>query len=189
MLTRRTATVIMSAPEASCARTMIAGDPYLPVPTINRDVNVRPAMVKLSNASASADEVDDFDEVAVADHGVAERGTFDDGQVVLDRNTARVDCEVRQKIGDRQRRRQIVALAVQHDRQRLTVDCIAHRQPHGFRVKMRGWPGHHSTEQPWWTGIVETAPARARCSTCSPPRRTTASRLRSVTRSSSTRAI
>jgi hypothetical protein len=48
MLTRRTATVIISAPEASCAWTMTAGDEYLPVPTISRDVNVLSAMVKIS---------------------------------------------------------------------------------------------------------------------------------------------
>ena len=44
MFTRRTATVIMSAPDASCACTMTAGDEYLPVPTMSRDANVLPAM-------------------------------------------------------------------------------------------------------------------------------------------------
>ena len=44
MFTRRTATVTMSAPEASCACAITACDEYLPVPTISRDVNVRPAM-------------------------------------------------------------------------------------------------------------------------------------------------
>jgi len=37
MFTRRTATVIISAPEASCACTMMAGDEYLPVPTMRRE--------------------------------------------------------------------------------------------------------------------------------------------------------
>src|ERR1051325_11610893 len=110
MLTRRTATVIISAPAASCARTITAGDEYLPVPTINRDVNVLPAMLKVSIRCplSSADEVDDLDEVAVVNHGVAGGGALDDGQVVLDGNPARVDREVRQEIGDGQRRRQIV---------------------------------------------------------------------------------
>src|SRR5688572_30603336 len=44
MFTRRTATVTMSAPDASCARAMTACDGYLPVPMIRRDWNVRPAM-------------------------------------------------------------------------------------------------------------------------------------------------
>src|SRR5689334_10641307 len=46
MFTRRTATVTMSAPEASCACAMIGCDEYLPVPTIRREANVRPAMTK-----------------------------------------------------------------------------------------------------------------------------------------------
>src|SRR5687767_15720708 len=44
MFTRRTATVTMSAPDASCARAMTACDAYLPVPMIRRDRNVRPAI-------------------------------------------------------------------------------------------------------------------------------------------------
>ena len=46
MFTRRTATVTMSAPDASCACAITACDGYLPVPTMSRDENVRPAMVK-----------------------------------------------------------------------------------------------------------------------------------------------
>jgi hypothetical protein len=46
MFTRRTATVIMSAPDASCALTMTAGDEYLPVPTMRREENVLPAMTR-----------------------------------------------------------------------------------------------------------------------------------------------
>src|SRR5687767_5242779 len=44
MFTRRTATVTMSAPDASCARAMTGCDGYLPVPMISRDWNVRPAI-------------------------------------------------------------------------------------------------------------------------------------------------
>ena len=46
MLTRRTATVTMSAPDASWARCMTGNDEYLPVPTIRRDLNSRPAITK-----------------------------------------------------------------------------------------------------------------------------------------------
>jgi hypothetical protein len=48
MFTRRTATVTMSAPDASWARTMTDGDEYFPVPTMSRDAKVFPAIVKLS---------------------------------------------------------------------------------------------------------------------------------------------
>src|SRR5262245_65931987 len=44
MFTRRTATVTMSAPDASCACAITACEEYLPVPTMSRDVNVRPAI-------------------------------------------------------------------------------------------------------------------------------------------------
>ena len=78
MFTRRTATVTMSAPDAACACAMTACDGYLPVPTISRDVNVRPAMTKgvsmqivdsvavavTSSSLPAADEVHDLDRVA-----------------------------------------------------------------------------------------------------------------------------
>ena len=68
MFTRRTATVTMSAPEASCACAITACDGYLPVPTISRDVNVRPAIDEGGpdhRRLPAADEVDDLDLVAV----------------------------------------------------------------------------------------------------------------------------
>ena len=54
MFTRRTATVTMSAPEASWAWAMTMFDGYLPVPTMRRDRNVRPAM---TNGESIMDEV------------------------------------------------------------------------------------------------------------------------------------
>src|SRR5499433_1848788 len=48
-LTRRTATVTMSAPEAACARAISSKLRYLPVPTISRDLNARPAMTSWSD--------------------------------------------------------------------------------------------------------------------------------------------
>src|ERR1043166_4119004 len=41
-----TATVTMSAPDASCAFAMTALDGYLPVPMMSRDWNVFPAMTR-----------------------------------------------------------------------------------------------------------------------------------------------
>ena len=52
MLTRRTATVTISAPDASTAAAFWAKSLYLPVPTISREVKVRPATVQLSSGSA-----------------------------------------------------------------------------------------------------------------------------------------
>src|SRR5262245_19182689 len=105
MFTRRTATVIISAPEASCACTISAGDEYLPVPTISLDVKVLSAIVKLSTtpsalnaalspqALASANEVHDFNGVSLANHGVGVRVPFDNDEVVLDCHSTRIDVE------------------------------------------------------------------------------------------------
>jgi hypothetical protein len=46
MLTRRTATVTISAPDASTAAAFSSKLLYLPVPTISREVKVRPATVQ-----------------------------------------------------------------------------------------------------------------------------------------------
>ncbi len=113
MFTRRTATVTMSAPEASCACAMTACDEYLPVPTISRDVNVRPAMVKVVSAIAkaclcvsvlcgpshrrarlaAADEVHDLDAVAVTDERRRERMALENHEIVLDGDAPRIDLE------------------------------------------------------------------------------------------------
>ncbi len=52
--TRRTATVMISAPEASSAAAFCAKSLYLPVPTISRDRKVRPATVQLSSSTVAA---------------------------------------------------------------------------------------------------------------------------------------
>src|SRR5688500_6279364 len=93
MLTRRTATVTMSAPEAACACAITACEVYLPVPTIRRDANVRPAMTNgvsfnsqlptPQTRSAAADKVHDFDPVAVADDHLWKAVALDDGEVVF----------------------------------------------------------------------------------------------------------
>src|SRR6185503_3713820 len=121
MLTRRTATVTMSAPDASCARAMIACELYFPVPMISRDENVRPAMtngesliqksqspnpkrqdgrISISNHQSSfiddspaAHEIDDLHLVAVAHDDVREAMALDDRKVVLDGDAPRVDVE------------------------------------------------------------------------------------------------
>src|SRR4028119_1254149 len=99
MLTRRTATVTISAPDASRAAAFCSNDLYLPVPTIRRERNVRPATVQLSSSmctcpspranSASADEGDDLEIVAVLDRDGREGRARDDLEVALDRDARR----------------------------------------------------------------------------------------------------
>ena len=89
-LTRRTATVTISAPDASMASRMFSNDGYLPVPTMSRDLNSLPpsqsdvsymAWLLLSRliagrapdgrrASAPAHGPDDLHPVTVAQHRV-----------------------------------------------------------------------------------------------------------------------
>ena len=52
--TRRTATVTISAPDASTAAAFCSKSLYLPVPTISRERNVRPATVQVSSLAAGA---------------------------------------------------------------------------------------------------------------------------------------
>ena len=52
--TRRTATVTISVPDASCAAFITWNEGYLPVPTTSREENVRPAIVKVSVVTGSA---------------------------------------------------------------------------------------------------------------------------------------
>src|SRR3990172_520286 len=52
-LTRRTATVTISAPEASCACTISCGVRYFPVPTISRERKRRPAITSASWTAVS----------------------------------------------------------------------------------------------------------------------------------------
>src|SRR5262245_21338657 len=138
MLTRRTATVIISAPEASWARTMTDGDEYLPVPTIRREENVRSAMIRLSVGivpclifssqlsalssqplglcpSAASYEVDDLHFVACADRRDVERRAFDDDEIMLDGDTPRIDVELIQQLRDGQRSRGFERFAIQGD--------------------------------------------------------------------------
>src|SRR5689334_5249688 len=49
MFTRRTATVTISAPDASTAAAFSSRLLYLPVPTMSREVKVRPATVQVSD--------------------------------------------------------------------------------------------------------------------------------------------
>src|SRR5688500_10897566 len=116
MFTRLVATVTMSAPDAACACAITACEGYLPVPTISRDRNVRPAMTKgvsVICATSSGpsgqiehsplttpDEIDDLDAVALVHERVVEEVPLQDREVVLDSHAPRIDGELRQQVGD-----------------------------------------------------------------------------------------
>ena len=102
MLTRRTATVTISAPDASTAAAFSSKLLYLPVPTISREVKVRPATVQLSAStgalhvhSAASDEMDDLKIVAILDRHLAERRARHDLEIALDRDPPRIEARAR----------------------------------------------------------------------------------------------
>src|SRR3954468_15782451 len=111
MLTRRTATVTMSAPDASWACCMTANDEYFPVPTISRDLNSRPAMTSASfisftpTATPTAYEIDDFNLVAVLHVGAVVERALDHREVVFHGYAARVHAQLHQQCGQGQRTR------------------------------------------------------------------------------------
>src|SRR6266581_4146243 len=117
MFTRRTATVIISAPDASCARAISAGDEYFPVPTMSLEVNILSAMVKVSAIVGlpAAYEVDDFDFIAFADRRALERVALDDDEVVLDGDAARIDVELSEQRVDAHRCGDFEWIAVHSD--------------------------------------------------------------------------
>src|SRR3954464_8177475 len=104
--TRRTATVTMSAPEASCASRMTCRLGYLPVPTMSRDLNSRPARINESVMARSyqlsaADERHDLERVPVVEaHGRVLRARHH-AAVVLDRDRAPLEGEPAQELGER----------------------------------------------------------------------------------------
>src|SRR5882724_875316 len=133
MFTRRTATVIISAPDASCALTMTAFDEYLPVPTIRRDVNVLSAIVKesisvfsflfslLTFSSSATDKIHDFHRIALVNQRGRERVPLEDHEVELDGHAPPVDLQAREQIVHRHARRrpggtgELMTIAVQRN--------------------------------------------------------------------------
>src|SRR5438552_1139137 len=125
MFTRRTATVTISAPDASTARRVSSNDRYLPVPTMSRERYSRPASVKASLidiASPAPDEVDHLDRVPVVEHGRAVPGARHHGAIHLDRDPARAEAERAHQVGDRRARGERSRLLIQDD---LHDDALA----------------------------------------------------------------
>src|SRR3954468_20326755 len=97
IFTRRTATVTISAPEASTAAAFSSRLLYLPVPMISREVKVRPATGQVSGCtvagrftSAASDEMHDFVVVTVLDLHRSQRRARNDLEVALHRDARRV---------------------------------------------------------------------------------------------------
>src|SRR2546423_12943623 len=114
---RRTATVTTSAPDVSMASIICAFEAYLPVPTIRRERNSRPATANgcgsvivageirsaCATVSASSDEVDDLEVVARCKLNHGERRTVaQNGSVALDDDCPRVELQGREEISDRE---------------------------------------------------------------------------------------
>ena len=64
-------------------------------------------------ASASADEIDDFQSIALTHNRVVERLAPKNARVVLHGNTARINLELSEQIGDRQGSLEFVRFAVE----------------------------------------------------------------------------
>ncbi len=101
-LTRRTATVTISAPLAATAAAFWAKSLYLPVPTISREVNVRPATVQVSDSVISAThKMDDLQRIAFGQRDFAQCRARDDHAVALHRDLGRIEFEAADQIGNR----------------------------------------------------------------------------------------
>src|SRR5437762_2965967 len=89
-----------------------ASRPSRAVPTMRREENVFPAMVKPSMAVLplpAAHEIHDFHLIALPHDGLAEGGALQHDGVVLDRDAARIDVEARKQLGYGQRSAQLEA--------------------------------------------------------------------------------
>jgi hypothetical protein len=120
MLTRRTATVTMSAPEALWALAITACELYFPLPMISRDLNARPAMtsdVSPGIRLASTHKIHDLDAVAVLNECLRKEGSPENLEIVLDSHAARIDCQFHEQLSDRQRLVEFVEFTVERDAQ------------------------------------------------------------------------
>src|SRR5256712_12311155 len=94
-LTRRTATVTISAPDSSCAWRMISLLEYLPVPTMSRDVKSLPPSTRfVSCISTTSHGPNDFHAVTVAQRHRGVRRLRRDLAVHRDRGVLALDREV-----------------------------------------------------------------------------------------------
>ncbi len=145
IFTRLTATVTMSAPAAACACAMTAWDVYFPVPTINRDANVRPAMTNGASTTlvhqhhqtpatihtvqclASSNKIHNLDAVTVVNQCVREELSLENLEVMFDSHAARINRQLQQQIGNRDRLVEFVGFAVERDAQGTVAEWMLKR--------------------------------------------------------------
>src|SRR5688572_22750422 len=122
MFTRRTATVTISAPEASTAAAFCSKLLYLPVPTISRELKRRPATCQPSSISASADEGDNLIFVAIFHLHLAQRRARHDLEIALHRDLGRLEPQLERQLGDADPARHAPMLAIDPDRERAVLN-------------------------------------------------------------------
>src|SRR5436309_10057083 len=169
-LTRRRATVMIWAPEASCACFMTSMDEYLPVPTIRRDENSLPPMTRFvslmappSSALTPAHRSDDLHPVALVQHGRLVRTLRRHLAIHGHRGVLPLDAQVRQKPLDAQPVGDLQVLAVDHD---------LHKQNGRAPSRVRPLESLPSCSLRWdYPDQVRGVPGRTRFSGFLPPRR------------------
>src|SRR6266516_2594643 len=150
--TRRTATVTISAPDASIARCIVSLSRYFPVPTRRREWTVRPAMVSGVSRTTStvvvirspaSHEMHQLDRVARGDLHLAERRAAHDRAVVLHHHGARVERQRLQQLEQGGAARHRPLLPVHRDVDGLARHCF--RNPSSMlRAAVAGSAASHS---------------------------------------------
>src|SRR5262245_2999575 len=120
MSRRRTATVTISAPDASSAALVCSRSLYLPVPTIRREPSSRVSMRSRSDMTAPwclapAHELHDLELIAVAQGRGRVQGARHDFTVALHGDRAGLDAELHEQRRDRDAGRDLARLAVDLD--------------------------------------------------------------------------
>src|SRR5437868_13320393 len=100
MLTRLTATVTISAPDAASAAAFCSKLLYLPVPTISREVKVRPATLQVSAISAAPHEGDDLIIVAILDRHLTQSRARHDPKIAFHGHPGWLQAELERELGN-----------------------------------------------------------------------------------------
>src|SRR4030095_11767826 len=167
-LTRRTATVTISAPEASMASRMFSNEGYFPVPTMRRDLNsLPPSHSDVSYMSAPSHGTDDLHAVALREHGVGVARLEADLPVEGHRGVLAADLELAEQTLDGEPFGQLHRLPVHSDGHRAPES----KKPHLDRVRSRLITLAPRSLRWDYPDQVRGVPGRTRFSGNLPPRR------------------
>src|SRR5688572_16625016 len=124
-LTRRTATVTISASDASMARIIVSLALYLPVPRTSRERNSRPAIVNglsinvascvIVAMSSASNKVHELKRVAIAHFAIYVLLAIQNLAIVFHHDHAWMQSEAREQISDIEPRLHISRIAIHHD--------------------------------------------------------------------------